>query len=256
MSKPTIVLIPGAWHTPAHFELFLQQLYDAGYPTSSRQLPSVGSADPKNQSVTADMDFIRENLLLPEIDQGKDVILIMHSYGGSPGGAAAKGLSKAERTASGRKGGIIGLIFMCAFLSNEGDSIQSKLPGQKFDPWLRINEETGQIDADTPESVFYNNVDDSLVKTAIDRLKQQALSSLNSPSPPSAWADEVFDGRRAYIKCQQDKTIPYIAQTMMLSMSGLEWHELDLEEAGHSPFLSSADPMLKFINERANEWVN
>lgn len=43
---------------------------------------------------------------------------------------------------------------------------------------------------------------------------------------------------------------------MMVSMSGLEWHELDLEEAGHSPFLSSADPMIKLINERANEWVN
>lgn len=103
MSKPTIVLIPGAWHTPAHFELFLQQLHDAGYTTSSKQLPSVGSADPKNQSVTADMDFIPESLLLPELDQGKDVILIMHSYGGSPGSAAAKGLSKAERTASSQR---------------------------------------------------------------------------------------------------------------------------------------------------------
>ncbi|KAH7000330.1 hypothetical protein EDB80DRAFT_753585 [Ilyonectria destructans] len=215
MSKPTIVLIPGAWHTPAHFELFLQQLHDAGYPTGSKQLPSVGSADPKNQS-------------------GNDVILIMHSYGDSPGGAAAKGLSKAERTASGQKGGITGLIFMCAFLSNEGaPSKASYLDRGLIRGFISMQEETGQIDADTPESVFYNNVDDSLVKTAIDRLKQQALSALNSPGP-------LLHG----------------LMSMMVSMSGLEWHELDPEDAGHSPFLSSAGPMIKFINERANEWVN
>ncbi|KAK7403069.1 hypothetical protein QQX98_011180 [Neonectria punicea] len=256
MSKPTIVLVPGAWHTPKHYNLLLQRLRDAGYPTSSQQLTSVGSTDPKNQTVATDTNFIRESLLLPELDQGKDAILIMHSYGGCPGAAAAKGLSKTERAAAGQKGGIVGLIFMCAFLANEGDSLRSKLPGEKLDPWNIINEETGQLDVDNPKAVFYNNVDDALAKSAIEQLKQQAHTSFTTPSAPPAWKDGVFDGRRAYIKCQQDKAIPYIAQSMMIQFSGVQWHELDLEDAGHSPFLSHLDPVCKFVDERAKEWAS
>ncbi|KAH7140788.1 Alpha/beta hydrolase fold-1 [Dactylonectria macrodidyma] len=256
MSKPTIVLVPGAWHTPTHYEMMLQRFRDAGYPTSSKQLPSVGSSDPQNQSVTADMNFIRQDLLLHELDQGRDVILILHSYGGSPGGAAAKGLSKAERASSGKKGGIIGLVYMCAFVANEGDSLLSKFPGQKWEPWHLVNEETFQIDARTPWDIFYNGVDDSLASPAIQAIKQQAIPSFTSPSPPPAWKDDVFNGRRAYIKCHQDRAIIYIAQSMMISLSSLEWHELDLEDASHSPFLTHVDPIFNFVHELATEWKN
>lgn len=65
-------------------------LHREGYQTESIQLPSVGSTDPANESVTKDVQAIREKMLLPLIDQGKEVVLLMHSYGGCPGGAAAK----------------------------------------------------------------------------------------------------------------------------------------------------------------------
>ncbi|KAH6893378.1 Alpha/beta hydrolase fold-1 [Thelonectria olida] len=255
MTKPTILFVPGAWHTPAHYQSFLQKLQDAGYSTSSKQLPSVGAAEPEKQTVAADAAFIRENLLLPDIEQGKDVILIMHSYGGCPGADAAKGLSKAERTAAGKTGGIVGLIFMCAFVANEGDSLRSKLPGNKLDPWNILDEETGQITVDKPEEVFYNGIDSGLADVAVKGLKKQAHTSFITPSGPPAWKDEVFNGRRAYIKCQKDRAIPYIAQNMVTSLSGLEWHELDLDSS-HSPFLTHGDQMLKFIDERVEEWVS
>ena len=49
-----------------------------------------------------------------------DVVLVMHSYGGCAGSAGVAGLSKAARTADGKQGGIIGLIFMCGFIAHEG----------------------------------------------------------------------------------------------------------------------------------------
>jgi hypothetical protein len=85
-------------------------------------------------------------------------------------------------------------------------------------------------------------------------LKTQAHASFITPSPAPAWKDEVFNGRRAYIKCQKDNAIPHIAQDMMTKLSGLEWQELNLN-ASHSPFLSHGDQMLKFIDERAEEWA-
>ena len=136
VDRPVIALVPGAWHSPIHYSTLIVLLRSKGYQVVTHRNPSCDSDDPNAQSVSSDAAFIRSNLLLPQIDAGKDVILAMHSYGGCPGAVAAKGLSKAELAAKGKKGGIIGLLFICAFLANEGDSLLSKLPGQVFDPWV------------------------------------------------------------------------------------------------------------------------
>lgn len=139
MSKPTIVLVAGAWHLPKHYQPLLDWFASHGYPTASQKLPSVGAKDPTTKDVACDTAFVRDKVLLPELDSGRDVVLLTHSYGGCPGSAAAKGLSKAERLANGQKGGIVGLVYMCAFVAEEGDSLQSKLPGKKLPPWVIIN---------------------------------------------------------------------------------------------------------------------
>ena len=133
--KPTIVLVPGAWHSPSHYTELIGAFEKAGYPTKSSRLPSVGSADPRNESTEKDANFIRGGLLSPLLDEEKDIVLVMHSYGGCPGAAAAKGLSKTER---GSRSGIVCLVFITAFLAREGDSLKSALGG-RFDPWCIVN---------------------------------------------------------------------------------------------------------------------
>ncbi len=134
--KPTIALVPGAWHSPIQYSELIVLLRARGYPVVTQRNPSCDSSNPNAESVLADATSIRANLLMPHINAGKDVVLAMHSYGGCPGAAAAKGLSKAELAAQGKKGGIIGLLFICAFVAKEGDSLLSKLPGNVFDPWV------------------------------------------------------------------------------------------------------------------------
>lgn len=79
---------------------------------------------------------------------------------------------------------------------------------------------------------------------------------MKSPSPATAWADSAFDGRRVYLRCHRDKAIPLIAQQSMLEESGVAWRELDLEDAGHSPFLSHVDVIFKHVDELTAEWMN
>lgn len=133
--SPVIALVPAAWHTPIHYELYFSSLHVAGYDTVTAQLPSCGSSNPKAQSVAADAAFIIEQLLMPSIDKGREVLVVMHSYGGGPGAMAAKGLSVAERRAAGKPGGIIGLIFVAAFVANDGQSLLSGSGGQ-YAPWV------------------------------------------------------------------------------------------------------------------------
>jgi len=134
--NPTVVLVPGAWHSPQHFFELQDLLERAGYNTASQRSPSCGSMNPNSESVAKDAAFIRNEVLMPLLDARKTVVLAMHSYGGSPGATAAKGLSETERVIAGKPGGIIGLVFICAILPHDGQSLLSLLPGQKFDSWV------------------------------------------------------------------------------------------------------------------------
>lgn len=44
----------------------------------------------------------------------------MHSYGGAPGSEAVAGLSKKERQARGKKGGVVRLVYLAAMALEEG----------------------------------------------------------------------------------------------------------------------------------------
>jgi hypothetical protein len=58
-------------------------------------------------------------------DDGQQIILVMHSYGGIPGTESAKGLSWEIRQANGEPGGIIALVYVSAYLIKEGMSVMS-----------------------------------------------------------------------------------------------------------------------------------
>jgi hypothetical protein len=135
---PNIILIPGAWHSPIHYKELITLLEAAGYNVASSPLPSLDPPEPGSVTTISDSTFIAEKLLSPLLDEGKDVVLVMHSYGGSPGSAAARGQSKVERTSKGLMGGVIGLVFIAALLAPEGASLLSAVGG-RFHPWVQVN---------------------------------------------------------------------------------------------------------------------
>ncbi|KAL8627897.1 hypothetical protein Q9189_006388 [Teloschistes chrysophthalmus] len=136
LEKPSIVLVPGAWHSPEHYSILRDLLKHNGYETISHRNPSCNSVRPNSESAAKDAAFIRNHVLMPLLTSGKRVVLVLHSYGGLPGAAAAKGLSFVERRAAEQPGGIVGLIFISALIAHEGQSFLSMLPGQVFDEWV------------------------------------------------------------------------------------------------------------------------
>ncbi|KAL9631338.1 MAG: hypothetical protein Q9164_005947 [Protoblastenia rupestris] len=121
--KPTVVIVPGGWHPTSSYSSLASALDKAGYPSLTTELPSFNPVDPSNTSCTADADFVRQQILpLIETDK-KEVIMLPHSYGGIPAGGAARGLSKKSRSKKGIKGGVIGLLYMSAFVVPEGQSL-------------------------------------------------------------------------------------------------------------------------------------
>ena len=122
---PTFVLVPGAWAPPEQYSTLISYLSSSGYNTVIEANPSFNSSDPDATSVSGDASSVRNNLILPLINQGNEVIVAMHSYGGFVGSTAGDGLSTAEIEAAGGSGGIIGLIFIAAFVAQENQSVLS-----------------------------------------------------------------------------------------------------------------------------------
>ena len=137
MSKPTIVFLPGAWLPETTYASFLQALEQAGYPVLYISYPSCDSASADCQQ---DATYIRDQAIKPLIeDQGKDIVLLMHSYASMPGASAARGFSKTDRQQNGQAGGILALICISAFLVPEGLSCAA-LQGGELPDWILLDQ--------------------------------------------------------------------------------------------------------------------
>lgn len=137
--KPTLFLVPGAWHPNTCFAPLSAQLAAAGFPTYLASLPSLNPVSPAaDATCTADALSLQAQLL-PIIQEGKEVVVVCHSYGGIPAGGAAAGLAKKDRAERNEKGGVLGLIYLSGFVVPEGVSLVQALGGQHA-PFLQPNQ--------------------------------------------------------------------------------------------------------------------
>lgn len=120
--KPAIVLVHGAWHVPEHYSDFIQQLQQAGFEVFCPRLPTCDESKRLTADMFGDAQVVR-NQIIPLIDKSREVIMLLHSYGGAVGTEAVKGLSTSERATKGFHGGVIHLIYMCGFMLQVGESV-------------------------------------------------------------------------------------------------------------------------------------
>lgn len=134
--KPIIVLVSGAFHLGSSMKLLSAELERMGWESRTMGLVTVNRAD---LTVKDDIATLNNEVLDPLIvKEGRDIILCLHSYAGFVASAAIAGMSKSERSATGRQGGIVGLIYMCAFCPTEGDTILGMVGGNP-PPWMEVD---------------------------------------------------------------------------------------------------------------------
>lgn len=122
MAKPTILLVAGAWHTADYFGPLTKLLEAADYPTVSLGLPSVGASPPVSD-FSSDVTTVRI-ATSQLIADDKEVVVVMHSYGGIAGTEALQGLGKAQE---GKVGRVIALVYIATMLPAKGHSFESHL---------------------------------------------------------------------------------------------------------------------------------
>ncbi|PYI04742.1 alpha/beta-hydrolase [Aspergillus sclerotiicarbonarius CBS 121057] len=250
----TIVFVPGAWITPDFYQPFLNACTAAGYPVHYADYPSLDPVDPTVADCKTDTEVIRKTLHKLVEEDGRDIILVMHSYAGMPGAAAALGLAKSQRLGQGQAGGVVGMVFLAAFLVPEGLSCAG-LQGGNLPPWILLDKPAANLNV--PADVvadFAADVDPALVKDIGDKIKPHSTLAFNSPQPAPAWADTAFQGRLAFIVTTRDPAVPKEAQYGMMAATQQKWIVKEIECSHCAPFIDRIEETVRLVDECSKEF--
>ncbi|KAI5791891.1 Alpha/beta hydrolase fold-1 [Geopyxis carbonaria] len=228
-TKPTVLFVPGAWHTDEGFAAVRELLEAADFPTAAVAHPSIG-AEPPNKHLTDDSDHLRK-AITELADAGKEIVLIVHSYGGCVGSIAVEGLSVARRKAEGKTGGVIMFVYMAAFVTPLGKSLKDMLGGVWL-PWM-LFDEAGYSTPKDPATIFYNDMTPEDQAHWVSKLKHSSGPVFSDPVTYEPWKEVPC----MYLYCEKDNGIPLPVQQMMAETLGADRTDFSLP-ASHSPFLS------------------
>ncbi|KAG5657057.1 hypothetical protein KAF25_011226 [Fusarium avenaceum] len=245
--KPALVIIPGNFSLPRFWSTFQKSAQDNGYLSevvalrSSREQtidPAPGLADDVKQA---------SSVLNKHIDQGKDVVLLMHSYGGMVGTEATRGLSRVEREKAGLKGGIVRLVFLAAIFAPPGKSSRGLY---EANPGRYPRREGDYLICDEDISMcFYS-----------DLTKEQGLPLAQAASKVyqaiRVFGDEqTYDGFHklipsSYILTRKDILVPEPAQRQFISRledNGGRTVPVFEIDTGHSPHQTDPPLLMKTL---------
>ncbi|KAJ3526334.1 hypothetical protein NM208_g11242 [Fusarium decemcellulare] len=244
-SKPTILLVSGAAHTPKHFEPLMHLLESSGYAVHNPRLPSNAIYPPEN-SHYRDIDVARE-IAEQLAHQGKRIIVLMHSYGGIVGTNGLAGLGLEERARKGLNGGIEWLAYMAAIVPAKGE-MASDTAALGGGPGITLN--TTIIDnrisvVENPEKMFYHDLSPEALKSALAE-----LTAFSTHPPTVTVRNEAWRYIRvSYLKCDEDRAIPPKTQQAMIDRVVSMGVDVDVTScnASHSPFLSQPQTVVDWI---------
>lgn len=205
-TRPTLLLVHGAWHGSWCWERVTPVLDADGWTTRTVDLPSAGSPAGVRDDARAVLDA------LAGIDG--PVVVVAHSYGGVP---ATQAVAEAA--------GVSHIVYLAAYQLDVGES----LLGHHGAP---APADPGGFQAvpDHPVPLFYADAPAADAEAAAGRLVPQSTRSFSETLTAAGWHTVPS----TYVVCEQDRALPPADQEQLATRSG-SVHRI---ASGHSPFLS------------------
>ena len=258
---PTLVFVPGSWHKATCYDKIIKLLQEQHkLKCIAVTLPSTTG----NPEATFKNDIdAAQAAISSETTQGRNVVVIAHSYGGMVGNSAIKGfakpqdtvatnstpLSTSDQSQSPTQGFVIGLILIASGFTFTGLAFMDPFFGHPPPSW-RVNKETGYAELVTPpRELFYHDVPEEEAEYAVSQLTPQSLKSLFEGGEHSyaGWMDVPA----WYIGTVEDRGLPVVAQRLNVGVAremgcNVEHREL---QTSHSPFLSQPEETVEIVVE-------
>lgn len=244
-ATPTIILVHGAWHVPAHYTSFIARLQHAGFEVSCPLLPTCDESKRPNADLYADAQVIRDQVI-SLVNQSRAVVMILHSYGGAVGAEAVKGLSSRERAAEGLHGGVTHLIYMCGFMLQVGEIVGgASLPRPEPDPVEFDDITKTSFLCESPVHLVYADVEPSHAKELEGLLVRQDARAMSDVVSHPAWRYIPT----TYLRTTEDRVLFLEWQDRQIEAVRNEGVEVRVETfiSSHSPFVSLVEEMVAAV---------
>jgi pimeloyl-ACP methyl ester carboxylesterase len=228
-TKPTIVLVHGAWADATGFDREIRALQDRGFR-------AIGFANPLrglSSDATYLADFLR-SLTGP-------IVLVGHSYGGAVISNAATGNDHVKA-----------LVYFNGWMPDEGESIQELLErfeGSLVGPAIRPVPFTSQdgsegadlyLDAEAFHEAFAADVDRATSDVMAATQRPWNGAALGAPSGPPAWRTLPC----WYLLGAEDKAIPPATQRFMAERANATIEEVS---ASHASMVSQPEAATQLV---------
>lgn len=105
----------------ASYEKFQSALEAQDHRVHIPALPTMNGARPPTADLYTDSEFVR-SYVEGLVETGRDVVVLMHSYGGQVGTNCLVRLGAETRKRRGLTGGVTRLVYIAAFAATEGSS--------------------------------------------------------------------------------------------------------------------------------------
>ncbi|KAK6828723.1 hypothetical protein RU639_003737 [Aspergillus parasiticus] len=228
----TILIIPGLWEGPTVFNPVSTLLTASNLKTEIATLPSTGTISPGNPSLKDDVIAVRTHIE-ELVQQGQDVLLVLHSAGGFIGSEAMERFSEKDRRERGLSGGVVGIVFVAAAVVEEG-YVHGDLPFGVV--------EGGALHCVQPEQTLFNDLDEEEKGKWLEVLKPQPAQGWNAATTYAGWRDV----KSVYLVCEKDQVVPAFLQE---ELAGLAGSRIERCSAGHMPHLSQPSRVVEVIKD-------
>ncbi|KAI0910922.1 hypothetical protein F4823DRAFT_588111 [Ustulina deusta] len=251
MPTPTIVICSGAWPLAIFFQPLIQA-FGAKQHVAICKVPDTYPAfDPANPvKRNYDAVFLRTQVLTPLLEEGKDIVVFMHSYGGVYGPEALEGISKKERAAKNLKGGVVAVVFTAAYIAPKGVSAIAAmgLDPENLPEYLehdRITDLVG-FKKDAAKAMLFHDLPDEEANKLADMLPKQPFTCFSTPVSWDPYHDPNFKGMLGYIYTEADRILPLAAQRGYVETAAIELTYM-LENSSHSPHHEQPDVLAQVV---------
>ncbi|KUI59066.1 Pyrethroid hydrolase [Cytospora mali] len=249
-SKPTIVIVPGAWQLTTGYAPFADLLRQSGFDTKCVTMPSTGGTQLPLTGLAEDIAAVRA-VIQSLVDAGKEVVLLVHSAGGVSGSGGVRGLDVKTRKKAGLSGGVTRVIYMAAFMLPKGTCLLDMVGGEPL-PWMVLqNADMGvkgdrvTIDPESMSDVGLGYLPPEEQKRWGKELSHTSAILFEGVSEYEPWNEGI---PCAYIFAEDDGAIHYPVQQKMAAQLGPNALTATLKSS-HCPFLSMQKELLEAVEK-------
>lgn len=128
---PAIVLVPGSYSPASCYQPLALALRALGHDTFIIPLQSATRRPAPAPGLHEDAAYVAAEIR-KLADQGREVLLVGHSYSGMVVSQCVQGLTVGERGAQGKAGGVVRIVYIAALVGRKGEAVKDFFPAPMY----------------------------------------------------------------------------------------------------------------------------